>query len=311
MKNLLSIVLCGSLVAAMLLGMTACGGDDQQAETTNPAATEEVAVTPPSTEPDGATEESVKGETEPTADCTEPTQTETEETKPQAARPETGTSSEKANKPDSTAKKPSKGNSDSGSGSGSGSDNKPTTPPHTHNYKIAVTLPTCTAGGYTIYTCSCGHSYKADYTDPLGHSYGDWVTTKEPTTSAEGEQTRTCSRCGHTETRSVDKLPEPGVTAADIPALESYARSYAQSVGFTIDTSLNLSNAGYYPSWGYNYKSLDHAKSVIREGIEVTKGSLIAADGNDDGFTGDGRYRYNCIIQIDSDGKFVDYHLYG
>ena len=34
-----------------------------------------------------------------------------------------------------------------------------------HTYTPAVTAPTCTERGYTTYTCSCGDSYVADYTD--------------------------------------------------------------------------------------------------------------------------------------------------
>lgn len=190
---------------------------------------------------------------------------------------------------------------------------KETEPAHTHHYIAVTTPPSCITEGYTKYTCACGDGWVGDHTEMLGHNYSDWTTTVEPTVESEGQQTRTCSRCGETETRSIDKLPapEPAVTEADIPALEAYARNYAQSVGFTIDTSLNLGNSGYFPSWGYNYTSLEHAKSVICEGIEATKSDLIASDGNDDGFTSDARYRYNCIIQINSDGEFVDYHLYG
>ena len=53
-------------------------------------------------------------------------------------------------------------------------------PAHTHSYEAAVTVPTCTEGGYTTYTCACGDSYTADETEALGHDF------------AEG----TCSRCG-------------------------------------------------------------------------------------------------------------------
>ena len=37
-----------------------------------------------------------------------------------------------------------------------------------------MTEPTCTEGGYTTYTCSCGDSYVADETPALGH---DWKGT--------------------------------------------------------------------------------------------------------------------------------------
>ncbi|MBQ5312564.1 MAG: hypothetical protein J6K30_00740, partial [Oscillospiraceae bacterium] len=48
---------------------------------------------------------------------------------------------------------------------------------HSHTYEAVVTAPTCTAGGYTTYTCSCGESYTGDVTEATGHSYADGVCT--------------------------------------------------------------------------------------------------------------------------------------
>ncbi|MBP3659845.1 MAG: discoidin domain-containing protein [Oscillospiraceae bacterium] len=45
---------------------------------------------------------------------------------------------------------------------------------HVHSYTAVVTAPTCTEGGYTTYTCTCGDSYTADETPALGH---DWKGT--------------------------------------------------------------------------------------------------------------------------------------
>jgi len=43
-----------------------------------------------------------------------------------------------------------------------------------HDYSSVVTEPTCTAKGYTTYTCStCGDSYVDFYVDPKGHSYSE------------------------------------------------------------------------------------------------------------------------------------------
>ena len=45
---------------------------------------------------------------------------------------------------------------------------------HEHHYTpTVVTEPTCTERGYTTYTCSCGHSYKADYVEALNHTDAD------------------------------------------------------------------------------------------------------------------------------------------
>ncbi len=53
----------------------------------------------------------------------------------------------------------------------------PTTTAHKHSYSKKVIAPTCTAKGYTVFTCSCGHSYKDNYVSPR-HSYSDYVCTK-------------------------------------------------------------------------------------------------------------------------------------
>ena len=75
-----------------------------------------------------------------------------------------------------------------------------------HSYTSVVTEPTCTAQGYTTYTCSCGDSYVADYKDALGHSFGEWTVTTAPTCTEKGVETRYCSGCDATETRDVDAL---------------------------------------------------------------------------------------------------------
>ena len=70
-----------------------------------------------------------------------------------------------------------------------------TTPALGHSYTAAITAPTCTAQGYTTYTCSrCSDSYRDTYTAALGHSYLAQVT--DPTCTAQGYTTHTCSRCG-------------------------------------------------------------------------------------------------------------------
>ena len=67
-----------------------------------------------------------------------------------------------------------------------------------HRYTAAVTAPTCTAGGHTVYTCGCGDTYTDDETEALGHSYISEVTA--PTCTKDGYTTYTCSRCEHTHT---------------------------------------------------------------------------------------------------------------
>ena len=80
---------------------------------------------------------------------------------------------------------------------------------HEHRYEAVVTAPTCTERGYTTYTCKCGESYVADYVAALGHSFGEWVVIKEPTTTEDGLEERSCTRCAHTEQRTIPKLENP------------------------------------------------------------------------------------------------------
>ncbi len=68
-----------------------------------------------------------------------------------------------------------------------------------HNYKAVITAPTCTAQGYTTYTCSvCSDSYVADYTDIIPHQN---IVTEYivPTCTESGFISSVCSGCGKKE----------------------------------------------------------------------------------------------------------------
>jgi uncharacterized repeat protein (TIGR02543 family) len=77
---------------------------------------------------------------------------------------------------------------------------------HVHIYESVVTEPTCEAQGYTTYTCECGDSYVADYTDPTGHDWDEGEVTIEPTTKTEGVKIFTCLVCEATKTETIAKL---------------------------------------------------------------------------------------------------------
>jgi hypothetical protein len=65
-----------------------------------------------------------------------------------------------------------------------------------HDYLGVITLPTCTLGGYTTYTCTrCGDSYAAEQTPPLGHSYGEpaWTWAEDNSIALASF---VCSVCG-------------------------------------------------------------------------------------------------------------------
>ena len=49
--------------------------------------------------------------------------------------------------------------------------------PHVHSYSAVVTPPTCSERGYTTYTCACGYSYVANYTNIVPHNYSNYICT--------------------------------------------------------------------------------------------------------------------------------------
>jgi hypothetical protein len=69
-----------------------------------------------------------------------------------------------------------------------------TTPAHVHSYSASTVYPTCTEGGYTVYTCSCGASYTDNYTSALGHDWSSW-TKQEATCTSAGVIAYQCNRC--------------------------------------------------------------------------------------------------------------------
>ena len=102
---------------------------------------------------------------------------------------------------------------------------------HEHSYSATVTDPTCTEEGYTTFVCRCGDTYIDDEKTALGHSWNDATCTqsktcnacgetegsalghdhqltaaKEPTCTAEGSKTYTCSRCSDSYSETIAKL---------------------------------------------------------------------------------------------------------
>ena len=200
-----AILLCLNLIGC---GANGSGGTIEQSEATEPTeATETTEVTETTeatdvteaaeateaTEDTEATEVTEATEavqttepattTEPTAAPTEPAQTEPQATKPAATEP------------------------------------ADTQPAHVHSYTDNIVAATCTGKGYTSHTCSCGDSYNDTYVDAVGHTFGSWTVTKAATQEAEGEETRTCSACGASETQAIAKLPAEKL---DVAALEAY-----------------------------------------------------------------------------------------
>ena len=230
MKKIISLILALVLMTGMLAACAPSNTDGTEAnlQTAPPEmSTQETEAT----EPTDGTEET----TEP-VDASNPTEPEQETTEgTEVTEPET-------NKPTQP----------------------PTTePPHTHSYTSTKVAATCTNKGYTLHKCSCGSSYTSDETAALGHSWGNWTVVTQPTTQQEGKQTRTCSRCGATESQSIPKVEAPALEWSDLDLNRAMAvgNQYAASkYGCIPDTSLDIND----PYIGYNHP------------IPLSKGEIVS-----------------------------------
>ncbi len=91
-----------------------------------------------------------------------------------------------------------------------------------HDYRFTKTVdPTCTDGGYDLYTCSgCGATERRNLTDAAGHKWDGGTVTTAPTETTPGVRTFTCSGCGQTRTEAI---PATGAsTCTGGPSCPSY-----------------------------------------------------------------------------------------
>lgn len=64
---------------------------------------------------------------------------------------------------------------------------------------------TCEKGEMEVEKCSvCGETKETQISDPLGHDFGEWKTTKEPTCTKYGTKKRICKRCNKYEIDVID-----------------------------------------------------------------------------------------------------------
>lgn len=141
----------------------------------------------------------------------------------------------------SSSSKPSGGNSSSSKPS-SGSSSS--TSSHSHSYSSKTVKATCTSGGYTVHTCSCGASYTDSYTDATGHRWSDWKTVKKATTSSEGRKQRTCSSCGKTESKTIAKVQSSSTSGGHkITGARKAVYSYRGMDNFSSVNLVDLINA--------------------------------------------------------------------
>lgn len=137
---------------------------------------------------------------------------------------------------------------------------------HYHAYEAVVTEATCTAGGYTTYTChECGDSYVGDETAALGHNY--------VVTEADGYLVYTC-HCGDTyyeevSTVSYQKVSSISSGNAYVITLYSGSKYYALShadnalglVQVTVSNGVVTSEVTEDMVWNYANSKLSYEEN--------------------------------------------------
>ena len=181
---------------------------------------------------------------------------------------------------------------------------------------VIVSYPTCDTPGETIHTAWFANPaflpQTKTVTEPaLGHDWGEWVVTKDATEDEEGEETRTCTRCGATEVRAIPKV-EPGkatyrcvsdtvtwTQGSSEPAVFTFKRNtdddqtFAHFAGFTVDgTTLDASRydtrsgsvvVSIKPEYLQTLSVGEHSVQAIFDDGDPAEGRLVVVSAPSDG----------------------------
>ena len=79
----------------------------------------------------------------------------------------------------------------------------PATGQHTWNEGVVTKEPTCTADGVRTFTCSVCGDTRTEAIKALGHEYGEWVIDRDATCVEEGSKHRDCIRGDDTQTEAI------------------------------------------------------------------------------------------------------------
>ncbi|MBQ9517235.1 MAG: fibronectin type III domain-containing protein [Eubacterium sp.] len=152
-------------------------------------------------------------------------------------------------------------------------------PARGHDYKAVVTAPTCTAQGYTTYTCTrCTDSYVADYTDATGHTNGAPVQENkiDATCTAAGsyDEVIYCTVCTAELSREGKTINALGhnfgdwtqTTAAVAPTCSADGATAIETQYCSRCTATNTRGGETVGKLGHNYNAVVTAPTCTAQG---------------------------------------------
>ena len=152
--------------------------------------------------------------------------------------------------------------------------------PHEHDYVPTVTEPSCEAGGYTTWTCSCGDFYVTDETGALGHT-AESVEAVAPTCTEPGHEAGTvCAVCGEI-LNGCTEIPATGHTPEAVEAVASTCTEHGHEAGEKCAVCGEiLSGCGELPLAEHTPEDVAEMVALLTsEKIGYTTGNYIDVDG--------------------------------
>ena len=143
-----------------------------------------------------------------------------------------------------------------------------------HKLKHITVPASCTVNGMEYDLCTeCGDTFNSKVIAALGHSWGNWYVSKQPTESADGEETRKCTKCSAIETRKIEKLKtvKDEKTGVEIIYKDEFENGVDLEVSQVFDgKSFQLISANYG-----DVKSAVFDISTYKDGVKVQPNGKI------------------------------------
>ena len=146
-----------------------------------------------------------------------------------------------------------------------------------HEYTCTTVEPTCTEEGYDLYVCAaCGDEYRQNIVEPLGHTFGQWVTETPATCSEEGLAYRLCSACG---CREESVLAPAGHSYVVTGGSEATCTHSGERI-YTCSVCGNVVKEEVDPT-GHNYEKKVVKKSIFQLILEALANVFFGYEGED------------------------------